>query len=54
MGNNNIFKIRRGKWQARVIKEDKVVYQCSECGNVDTPKKKICSCCLAEMEVETE
>lgn len=50
MDNYDIFKTRRARWQKRVITDDRVVYQCSECGNVDDPQEKECSCCRAEME----
>ena len=44
-----IYKIRLGQWRERVISEDRIIYQCSECGNIDNPEKEVCSCCRAEM-----
>ena len=52
MDNFNRLRIQRGAWIKKEVTKDKVVYQCSECGNIDDPKKKVCSCCKAEMEVE--
>ena len=44
----NNYKIRLGLWIKRTVK-DRVVYQCSECGNVDNPTKPECSICKAQM-----
>lgn len=49
MENYYRLKIRQGQWKERVISEDRVIYQCSECGNIDNPEKEVCSCCRAEM-----
>ena len=46
---NNIYKIRLGQWQKREIAEGRVIFQCSECGNVDNPTKTECSICKAQM-----
>ena len=51
---NNIYKIRLGQWQKREIAEERVIFQCSECGNVDNPTKIECSICKARMEVKKE
>jgi len=37
-------RTRLGRWDKLVIK-DKIVYKCSECGNIeDKPKEKCCIC----------
>ena len=48
----NELRIVKGHWVAKEITPCRVIYQCSECRNVDDPKKKECSCCKAVMEVE--
>ena len=39
--------IRLGRWEITGIK--KVLYWCSECGNVDNPQKDKCCICNAKM-----
>lgn len=53
MDNYNIFRVYQAFWMKRVV-AGRVIYQCSECGNVDNPTKKVCVCCQSEMEVEDE
>lgn len=53
MDNYNVFRIYQAFWMKRVV-AGRVIYQCSECGNVDDPTKKICVCCRSEMEVGDE
>lgn len=40
MDNFNKFRTQRGTWIKRQVTDEKTVYQCSECKNVDNVKKK--------------
>ena len=44
----NKLKTRLGGWYKKMVK-DRVVYQCSECGNVESEDKEYCSFCHAQM-----
>lgn len=44
----NKLKTRLGGWYKKTVK-DRIVYQCSECGNIDNEKKERCSICKAKM-----
>lgn len=46
---NKYFRIKLGQWKKQNLSEDHIIYQCSECGNIDEPNKEICSCCKAKM-----
>jgi len=46
--------IRIGQWKKVIVNKTDVVYQCSECGNVDNPEKRQCSCCKAIMLLHKE
>ena len=48
MTENN-YRIKLGKWCPTVITEEGILYQCSECGNIDDPDKDTCSNCRAKM-----
>lgn len=44
------YRIKLGKWCPTIItKEGVLLYQCSECGNIDDPDKDTCSNCKAKM-----
>ena len=43
------YRIRLGKWCPIIITEKGILYQCSECGNIDKSDKDICSNCKAKM-----
>lgn len=43
------YRIKLGKWCPTIITEEGVLYQCSECGNIDDPDKDTCSNCKAKM-----
>jgi len=54
MDNFNMMRVQRGEWEKREITKGHIIWQCSECGNVDNPQKTVCSCCRAVMEKEVE
>lgn len=48
-------RIGVGRWEKLKVSENKIVYQCSECGNIESePKDKCCLCKVLMIEEQNE
>ena len=47
--------IRIGQWKKIVVSDsNRVLYQCSECGNIENEEKDICCICKSKMFKQKE